>query len=157
MNAGLTLGLRALAGMVCAAALVSAAPAQAPRTQAVDLALVLAVDISGSMDEEEQDIQRQGYVDAFKHATGQNAIRNGGPIGRIAVAYVEWSEDANVVVDWTVLSNAKEAAAFADTLRAAPLNRGRRTSISLGLSSSKQLLDNVPFAASRKVIDISGD
>jgi hypothetical protein len=154
MNAGLKLALRAAAGLACAAALVSAAPAQAPR--AVDLALVLAVDISGSMDEEEQDIQRQGYVDAFKHSAITGAIRNGA-VGRIAVAYVEWSEDATVVVDWTLVGNVKEAAAFADNLRAQPLNRGRRTSISLGLTSSKELFDKMPFTAMRKVIDISGD
>jgi hypothetical protein len=156
MHAGLRLGVRAVAGLAIAAALVSAAPAQGPKT-AVDLALVLSVDISGSMDEEEQDIQRQGYVDAFKHSAVVNAIRNGGSSGRIAVAYLEWSEDASVVVDWTIISNAKDAAAFAEKLRAEPLNRGRRTSISLGLSAAKDLLDAAPVNAFRKVIDISGD
>jgi hypothetical protein len=156
MNAGLNLGMRTLAGLACAAALVSAAPAQTGRTP-VDLALVLSVDISGSMDEDEQDIQRQGYVDAFKHSAVVNAIHNGGSTGRIAVAYLEWSEDAAVVVDWTIISNAKDATAFAEKLRSEPLNRGRRTSISLGLSAAKDLLDNAPVSPGRRVIDISGD
>src|SRR5262249_22547997 len=85
------------------------------------------------------------------------AIHNGGSTGKIAVAYLEWSEDANVVVDWTIIANAKDAAAFADKLRAEPLSRGRRTSISLGLSAAKDLLDNAPVSAARRVIDISGD
>lgn len=158
MNAGLRLGMRALAGLACAAALVSAAPAQteAARTP-VDLALVLAVDISGSMDEEEQDVQRQGYSDAFKHPAVLNAIRNGGSTGKIAVAYMEWSENVVVVVDWTIIASAKDAMAFADQLRAAPMHRGRRTSISLGLEASRIMLEQAAVNAFRRVIDISGD
>lgn len=88
----------------------------------VDLALVLAVDVSLSMDPEEQRIQREGYVSAFRSETVQSAIRQG-LIGRIAVTYVEWAGAGSryVVVPWTVIGMAAEAKGFADQLtRARP-------------------------------------
>jgi hypothetical protein len=157
MRSGWKLKGGAAAALACILALSFAAPAVAQRKEGVDLALVLAVDVSGSMDEEEQAIQRQGYADAFRHGAVQSAVRNAGSNGRIAVAFVEWSEEAATVVDWTVIGNAAQAKAFADQLTAEPINRGRRTSISMGLQASMDLFDAMPFLATRKVIDISGD
>jgi Protein of unknown function (DUF1194) len=157
MRSGWKLKASAAAALACILALSFAAPASAQRKEGVDLALVLAVDVSGSMDEEEQAIQRQGYADAFRSGAVQNAVRNAGSNGRIAVAFVEWSEEAATVVDWTIIGNSAQAKAFADNLSAEPINRGRRTSISTGLQSSIDLFDASPYFAARKVIDISGD
>src|SRR4051794_36906421 len=83
----------------------------------VDLELVLAVDVSGSMDFNEQRIQRDGYVRAFRDPQVQRAIASG-PYGRIAVTYVEWSSAyyQQVVVPWRVIGGAADAAALADEL-----------------------------------------
>src|SRR5689334_14403966 len=81
----------------------------------VDLQLVLAVDVSGSMDFNEQRIQRDGYVRAFRDPEVQKAIASG-PYGRIAVTYIEWSSAyyQQVVVPWRVIGTAAEVSAFAD-------------------------------------------
>src|SRR3712207_676489 len=90
----------------------------------VDLALVLAVDISNSMDPEEQELQREGFVEAFRAAPVHNAIQSG-MLGRIAVVYMEWagSDRQNVVVPWTVIDSAETAAEFAERLARAPIQR----------------------------------
>ena len=79
----------------------------------VDLALVIAVDVSTSMDPDEQDLQRQGYVEAFRSPMVYGAIREG-MTGRIAVTYMEWAgahpRFQNVVVPWTVLESPKDTA-----------------------------------------------
>jgi len=143
-----------LAVTVACAPIVSAA---APAPQ-VDLALVLAVDVSGSMDAREQHIQRDGYVRAFRSPQVVAAI-TGGLIGRIAVSYVEWSSQGQqyVVVPWTLIDSTGTSAAFADTLTAAPLHNGTSTSISSALLFSSALLDKSEYAAIRRAIDVSGD
>src|ERR687898_2319785 len=87
----------------------------------VDLALVLAVDISNSMDPEEQELQRQGFVEAFRSAEVHEAIRKGS-LGRIAVVYMEWAGSSlqQVVVPWTVIGGPEGAAAFSDRLARVP-------------------------------------
>src|SRR5215203_4812412 len=87
----------------------------------VDLALVLAVDVSRSMDPDEQELQRQGFVEAFRSPLVHNAIRSG-MLGRITVTYMEWSGDnqQTVVLPWTVIENPEGAAEFADRLAGAP-------------------------------------
>jgi Protein of unknown function (DUF1194) len=157
MAPGRVFGTRGAAAAVCLAALAFAGPATAQRKVPVDLALVLAVDVSGSMDEDEQALQRQGYADAFKHPNVISAIRDAGASGRIAVAYVEWSEVANTTIDWTLIGGAKDAQAFAARLASEPIARGRRTSISGGLQAAMALIDSSPYFAARRVIDISGD
>ncbi len=136
---------------------VRQAPAQGAGTE-VDLALVLAVDVSLSMDPEEQRVQREGYVAAFRSVAVQTAIRQG-LIGRVAVTYVEWAGVGSqyVVVPWTVLGTAAEAEGFADQLMRAHPTRAVWTSIAAALDFSVGLLHAAGFEATRRVIDVSGD
>jgi hypothetical protein len=124
----------------------------------VDLALVLAVDISNSMDTEEQELQRNGFLEAFRSRQVHDAIDEG-MLGRIAVIYVEWAgvERQTVVVPWTVIEDAEGAGAFADQLAKAPLQRGPRTSISGAIDLGVRLLQGSGLEALRQVIDVSGD
>jgi len=126
----------------------------------VDLALVLAVDVSTSMDPDEQNLQRQGYVEAFHSPAVQEAIR-AGALGRIAVTYVEWAgahpRFQSVVVPWTVLERPADGIAFADRLARAPVNRAAGTSISEAIGLGMALLSSDRVVAVRQVIDISGD
>lgn len=124
----------------------------------VDLELVLAVDVSRSMDEDEQRLQREGYVAAFRDVQVLKAIRSG-PNGRIAVTYVEWAGQAiqSIVIPWRILGSRDEALAFADELSAKPISRARRTSISAALRASAKLFGRSPVQGLRRVIDVSGD
>jgi hypothetical protein len=124
----------------------------------VDLALVLAVDVSRSMDPDEQELQRQGFVEAFRSPVVHDAIR-GGMLGRITVTYMEWSgaTDQKVVVPWTIIDGPGSATAFADRLAEAPIGRIFQTSISGAIDFSAKLLDQTGAEPLRKVIDVSGD
>src|ERR1700680_4636087 len=88
---------------------------------AVDLELVIAVDVSASMDEAEQRVQRQGYVTALRNPDVLEAIRSGRH-GRIAIAYLEWarSDYQRVLMPWTIIERSDDAASFADSLDAKP-------------------------------------
>jgi hypothetical protein len=132
----------------------SAAPAQ--RSALVDLELVLAVDVSFSMDREEQALQRQGYVDAFRSPEILAAVRNG-PLGRIAVTYVEWGGAPVQIVPWTLIDGPASAAAFADALAARPVRRISFTSITEALVFGSRLFRSNAFLGARRVIDVSGD
>lgn len=125
---------------------------------AVDLELVLAVDVSLSMDLEEQRLQREGYVAALRDPKVIEAIQSG-LHGRIAVTYVEWAgaRIQSVVVPWRLLGAAEDANAFADLLAQQPISRFTMTSISAALALSALLFDNNDFRGLRRVIDISGD
>jgi hypothetical protein len=114
--------------------LVALGPAWPRAPTDVDLALVLAVDVSTSMDPDEQDLQRQGYVEAFRSPAVHQAVRTG-MLGRIAVTYVEWAGATrpryqNVVVPWTILENPHDSISFADRLARAPIHPVAGTSIS---------------------------
>jgi hypothetical protein len=124
----------------------------------VDLELVLAVDVSLSMDLDEQRLQRDGYITAFRDGEVQKAITSG-PHGRIAVTYMEWAGPAvqNVVVPWTIIDGSAAAHALADKLEAQPISRARMTSISQGLVFAAQLFDSSGVKGIRRVIDVSGD
>ncbi|HEX2256311.1 MAG TPA: DUF1194 domain-containing protein, partial [Afifellaceae bacterium] len=119
---------------------------------------MLAVDVSWSMDYDEQRLQRQGYVDGFRHAEVIRAIETGG-WGRIAVTYVEWAggELQRVVVPWTLIDGASTAEAFAATLEREPIGRMRRTSISGALRFSGSLFGQSEYEGVRRVVDVSGD
>jgi hypothetical protein len=112
------------------------------------------------MDVDEQHLQRQGYVEAFRSSLIQQAIRTG-MLGRIAVTYVEWGgahpRFQAVVVPWTILEAPSDSIAFADRLVRAPIHRVTGTSISQAIDFSVALLASSPFLATRRVIDISGD
>ncbi len=106
---------------------LAAIDAVAKAETAVDLELVLAVDVSGSMDEEEHVLQRQGYVAAFRHPEVINTIMSGF-IGRVAVTYVEWAGPVSqvVTVPWRIVDGKDSAGAFADILADEPIvGRGR--------------------------------
>ena len=123
----------------------------------VDLELVLAVDVSRSMDIEEQHVQRDGYVAAFRHPDVIDAIRTG-PLGKIAVTYLEWAGAGHrtVVVPWTVIADTDDAEAFADRLTVAPVSRISGTSISSALYFAASLFGEV-HTGYRQTIDVSGD
>ena len=122
----------------------------------VDLELVLATDVSASIDEEEAVLQRAGYLAALTNPDVIDAIR-GGVLGRIAVTYVEWADAQRTVVGWTVIEDKASARAFAVALRSASLSSGTTTSISGALDYAAGLFDANGFEGTRQVIDISGD
>jgi hypothetical protein len=137
---------------------LAALPAQAQPENEVDLALVIAVDISFSMDTDEQALQREGFAQAFRSPQIHDAIQ-GGMLGRIAVTYMEWagSPDQKVIVPWTILDNPESLMAFADKIASTPLRRAQRTSISSAIDFSVRLLEESGLNTTRQVIDISGD
>ncbi len=124
----------------------------------VDLELVLAVDVSGSMDDDEHVLQRQGHVEAFRHPLVISAITSG-ILGRIAVTYVEWAGPASqvVTVAWRIIDGEDSARAFANALAGAPIAYIRGTSISGGLAYAATMFKNNGIEGTRRVIDISGD
>ena len=133
-------------------------PAAAQDRKEIDIALAMAIDISGSIDPDEARLQRQGYVEAFRDPVIVKAIL-GGSHGRIAVAYFEWSDAwvQKLLIDWTLLDSEASIAAFATRLASAPISIARRTSISGAIRYAIPLFDRLPFDPERKVLDISGD
>ncbi|MEM1315240.1 MAG: DUF1194 domain-containing protein [Pseudomonadota bacterium] len=147
-----------LAGLIPASAASGAEDAEAPPPIEVDVELVLAVDISRSMDVEELRIQRDGYVRAFRDPQVIRAVQ-GGLLGRIAVLYFEWAGPGirNVIGDWTLIDGPESAAAFADRLAAGRITAALGTSISGGLAFSAAQIEANRFEGLRRVIDVSGD
>ncbi|HEY8563908.1 MAG TPA: DUF1194 domain-containing protein [Beijerinckiaceae bacterium] len=145
-----------LAITVLALSLLLARPARADVE--VDLALVIAVDISYSMDPDEQALQREGFAEAFRSPLVKDAIRKG-MVGRIGVTYLEWAGafDQRVAIPWTLLDSVESIDAFADRIAATPLRRAQRTSISGAIDAAAKLQAESGFLATRRVIDISGD
>ncbi len=140
-----------LAGLVLALQ-GGVAAAQTP----VDVELVLAVDVSQSMDRGELALQRQGYIDALLHPQVLSAIR-GGMYGRVAITYVEWGASQSVMTPWALIEDAAGAAAFAEALAAQPLRTIHGTSISGALRFAAGLFEANGFEGFRQVIDVSGD
>ena len=124
----------------------------------MDLLLVLAVDVSRSVDEEEARLQREGYRAAMSDPAVVAAIA-GGAIGAIAVAYFEWAhrDYQQLVLPWTRVSGAEGAAAWSARLARSPRHSMSWTSISGALRFARGLLRDVPFEAPRLVVDVSGD
>jgi Protein of unknown function (DUF1194) len=154
MNRRLFRVLAAFMMALCVLATGSASAQDVP----VDLELVLAVDVSGSMDVEERRLQRDGYVDAFLHPDVIAAITSG-MMGRIAVAYVEWAgpKSQTLVMPWRLVDGKAAAEAVSAELAQAQSPRIRGTSISAALAFSGALFEANGFSGSRQVIDISGD
>lgn len=125
---------------------------------AVDVALVLAADVSRSITTDEFQLQRQGYASAISSPEVVKAIRAGSH-GAIALTFVEWSgsTEQQIVVDWQVLRDDASAKSFADTLLAAPRSFYGRTSISAALDFSMARLKESGVKAERQIIDVSGD
>ena len=124
----------------------------------VDLELVLAVDVSYSMDPEEQALQREGYVQALTSKEFLSALREG-VNGKIAITYVEWAgaNDQKVVLPWRLIDGPEAAGAVADEIQRTPPRRASRTSIASGILFAKSLFDSGGYRGLRRVIDVSGD
>jgi hypothetical protein len=139
-------------------ALLAWAPSALHAAEPVDLELVIATDVSYSIDAEEARLQRQGIVAAFRSPAVIQAIRGGG-VGRIAVAYIDFSSRPfnRVVVDWQIIEDQASAEAFAAKLAAAPPTRGQSTSISDALELAAELIETNGYEGTRRVIDVSGD
>jgi hypothetical protein len=141
--------------LVCASLLPASARSETDAL-AVDLALVLAVDVSYSMGVDEQAVQRQGYVAAFRGPEVLAAV-HAGPHGRIAVTYVEWGGIAVQVVPWTLIDGRAAADRFATVLAHQPVRRLPFTAIARALAFSRGLLLGNRYRGTRRVVDISGD
>src|SRR5262249_54007736 len=124
----------------------------------VDTELVLAVDVSYSMDPEEQELQREGYIGALTSREFMQALR-GGMHAKVAVTYVEWAgpEDQKIIVPWRLIDGPERADGVASEIARAPYRRASRTSISGALQFAKPLFDASGFNGIRRVIDVSGD
>jgi hypothetical protein len=138
-------------------ALLGAFPLQA-RAEEVDLELVLVTDVSRSIDDTEFAMQKDGYRTAFADPQVMAAIK-GGPLGSIAVSYIEFAgqREVRTVVGWTVIRDADSARTFTDAVAAAPRSFWGRTSISAGIDGAVQLLADPTMTAARRVIDVAGD
>jgi hypothetical protein len=125
---------------------------------AVDLELALAVDVSRSIDPGEAQLQREGYINAFRDPEVIRAIETG-MLGRIAVGYFEWAGygHAEIIVDWRLIEDAASANAFANALDVGNPVSASRTSISGAIDFAWPWFDNNGFEGNRRVIDISGD
>jgi hypothetical protein len=145
-----------LAALLFAWAVLSSAPARAEIE--VDLALVIAVDVSFSMDPDEQTLQREGFIEAFRSQIVHDAIRRGA-VGRIAVSYMEWAgaSDQRTLLPWAIIEGPEGANAFADQLSRKPTRRASRTSISGAIDYAVKMQDESGVSAIRRVIDVSGD
>ncbi|MDP3493425.1 MAG: DUF1194 domain-containing protein, partial [Hyphomonadaceae bacterium] len=152
--------LRGVAALAIAAMAGIAAPvtAQQGGKIRVDLELLLAVDISQSMDFDEHTIQRNGYVEAFRHKDVVDALTSG-PEGKIAVMYMEWAGDFDPIptIPWTIIDSPKAAHDFADRLADEPIFGEQRTSISTALLAAQDYILNNNITSGRQVIDVSGD
>jgi hypothetical protein len=152
--AGAMLAVGALAAPRSPLPLADNSPTAVP----VDVELVLAVDVSYSMDPEEQALQREGYIAGITSREFMQALRSGHH-GKVAVTYFEWAGpyDQKIVVPWRLIDGPEAADAFANELARAPYRRASRTSISGALSFAKPLFDGSGYRGFRRVVDVSGD
>jgi Protein of unknown function (DUF1194) len=145
----------------CLLAFLALISAQIPAARAedeVDLLLVLAVDVSRSIDQPKFLLQRDGYAAAVSNRSVLEAIKSG-PHQKIALAFVEWSGYGaqKLVIDWTAIDGPESAHRFGDQIVEAPRSFADRTSISGGIDFAAIQLDRSPFKAPRHIIDVSGD
>jgi hypothetical protein len=124
----------------------------------VDVELIIAVDVSYSMDPEEQALQREGYAQALTSREFLHALRQGSH-GKIAITYFEWAgqADQKIIVPWRLIEGPESADAVAAEISAAPYRRASRTSIAGALVFGKPLFDTSGYRGLRRVIDVSGD
>jgi hypothetical protein len=139
-------------------AVLAFAPARADNPEAVDLELVLAIDVSGSVDEEEAALQRRGYLAALVHPQVLQAI-SGGEKRKIGITYMEWAgyHYQRVVVDWAVISDKASAERFVSRIAEVPISTERWTSISGAIEFAMKRFEASPYRGARRVVDISGD
>ena len=143
--------LLAAAALLCGSRSLRAA-------EPVDVALVLVDDVSGSINDDEYKLEKEGYYAAFTNPEVVSAIQ-GGPIGEIAVMFVEFAGAGQVVnvIDWTVVRDAASARAFAQKLQDAPRSSWGHTAIGDGITLAIQDLAAIPEKPTRRIIDVAGD
>jgi hypothetical protein len=141
-----------------ATAPLARAAVERPDLPAVDIELVLAVDVSYSMDMDELALQRDGYAGALTSREFLQALK-GGPHGKVAVIYVEWAaaSDQKIVMPWRLIDGPEAADGVAADILRAPLRRASRTSISGAIEFAVPLFEESGYRGLRRVIDISGD
>lgn len=145
-------------GIVLAFCLLLCGAMAARAAEDVDLALVLVTDVSRSIDDTEFRLEKDGYTAAFTSRQVLSAIEKG-PLGVIAVAYVEFASafEVRTVLDWTLIRDAGSAKAFVDKLNAAPRSFWGRTAIGAGIDHAASMLSESGMNASRRTIDVCGD
>jgi hypothetical protein len=138
--------------------LADAQDTAADNTTSVDVELILAVDVSYSMDMDELALQREGYAQAILSKEFLQALKTG-PNGRVAVTYFEWaaSSDQKIIIPWRLIDGPETADAVANEIMKTPVRRASRTSISGAIDFAMPLFDENPYHGLRRVIDISGD
>jgi hypothetical protein len=156
----------AIASVLTAAAFALAASAapnprfadKSPSAIPVDVELVIAVDVSYSMDPEEQALQREGYIMALTSREFMQALREGAN-SKIAITYFEWAGqfDQKIIMPWRLIEGPESADAVANEIAGAPYRRASRTSIAGALTFAKPLFDTSGYRGLRRVIDVSGD
>lgn len=144
--------------LVALLVLLFARPGWAQPAERVDLLLALVTDVSRSIDDTEFALEKNGYEAAFRNRDVIAAIR-GGPVGAIAVTYIEFAsaQEVRTVQDWIVIRDEASAAAFAARLQEAPRSFWGRTAIGAGMEEAMAAFDRAPYAAERRVIDVCGD
>jgi hypothetical protein len=144
------------AAFLVASLLLPAASARA--AEPVDLLLVLSVDVSRSIDHPKFLLQRDGYAAAIADPHVIDAIKSG-PLGKIGLAFMEWSGFGaqKIVIDWTLIDGEASARKFGDRVVEAPRSFADRTAISGAIDFSAAMFPKAPYEATRRTIDISGD
>jgi len=157
-----SIGAVLVAGAIAGGDVASVAAPNARLVEAkdpvVDVELVLAVDVSYSMDMEELAIQREGYAQAIISKEFLSALKTG-PTGKVAVTYFEWaaSTDQKLIIPWRIIDGPESADAVAAEILKTPIRRASRTSISGAIYFAMPLFENNSYTGLRRVIDISGD
>jgi hypothetical protein len=131
---------------------------KSPSAIPVDVELVIAVDVSYSMDPEEQALQREGYILGLTSREFLQALRNGNH-GRIAITYFEWAglHDQKIILPWRLIDGRESAEAVASEIKRTPYRRAPWTSIFGALQFAKPQFDSSGYGGLRRVIDVSGD
>lgn len=150
--------MRAVVGAVAALWAILSGIAISFATEPVDIELVLLADSSGSIDPDELQLQRQGYIDALKHPMVLAAIA-GGARGKIAVTYVEWADlnHQSVLVPWMVIDGKAAAERFGSALSGQPRTAWGGNAIGSAIAAGQRLIETNAYEGDRKVIDFSGD
>lgn len=162
----ISVGAAMVAGAVAGGDVASFA-APNPKTQlsddkdkpaTVDIELILAVDVSYSMDMDELAVQREGYAQAIVSKEFLQALK-AGQTGKIAITYFEWaaSNDQKIIIPWRLIDGPETADAVSEEILKTPVRRASRTSISGAINFAMPLFDQNPYHGLRRVIDISGD
>jgi len=150
--------MKVFASMLLASGLMTPLPVQAQSAvDRVDVALVLAVDVSGSVDDDRFALQMEGIARAFEDREVQNAILSG-QNGALLVTLVNWSQKPQIAVPWRVIASPADAMAFAADVRRAPRRAEDFTCMSLMMQTvAEKVLPLMPLPADRRVVDVSGD